>query len=354
MRSGVLKWCCLLVLSVGFAVHAQDGGGPVDAGAPVVDAGAPAVDAGVSPPQRPPPPPPPTFVEENFHGTTVLVGTSHYEVAFMLGQGGLLFADGVAPIPLNGVVLRERNGILSYLLTVFAGQALSSWAIASSAVDISNVKTSSSTNIRNNADGSRTAVTTTTTTADVKQLKSQEQVDRETESANKSISGGFVGHTFGELALYADLPALSGGRPAGAGYEFTFGGHGELFQLMNLPVVLDIGIHFANVRVKTPFSPGIGGPFLYHSAGGILSRLHVPLTRFAAVSVEWVLNFISLGYLIDPEDTLATGSRPLSPLRFALDVFATDRVFLRGEATFGALGVSDGRLGLSVTAGVRL
>ncbi|MDP1921241.1 MAG: hypothetical protein Q8L14_33680 [Myxococcales bacterium] len=337
------------MLSVGFAVHAQD------AGFDVVDAGAPVVDAGVSSlPQRPPPPPPPSFVEENFHGTGVLVGTSHYEVAFMLGQGGLLFADGVAPIPLNGVVLRERNGILSYLLTVLAGQALSSWAIAASAVQVSNVQSSSSTNIRYNADGTRDAITTTTTTADVKVLKSQEQVDRETEASNKSISGGFVGHTFGELAIYADIPALSGGRPAGAGYEFTFGGHGELFQLMKLPVVLDVGVHLANVRVKTPVSPGLGGPFLYHSAGGILSRLHVPLTRFAAISVEWVLNFISIGYLIDPEDTLATGSRPLSPLRFTLDVFATDHVFLRGEATFGALGVSDGRLGLSVTAGVRL
>ena len=67
-----------------------------------------------------------------------------------------------------------------------------------------------------------------------------------------------------------------------------------------------------------------------------------------------MLNFISLGYLLDPEDTLAQGSRPLSPLRFTLDVFATDHFFLQGQATFGALGVSDGRLGLSVTAGVRL
>ncbi len=317
----------------------------------VVDAGAPVVDAGVVlPPQ---PPPPPNFVERNFHGTLLLVAAPHYEVGFVLGQGGLLFADGVAPIPLNGVVLRERNGVLSYLLTVFAGQVLSSWAIASSAVEVSNVKTSSVTNTRDNADGSRTDITTRTTTADVKVLKSQDQVDRETAASNKGIASGFVGHTFGELAVYADIPALAG-RPSGVGYEFTIGGHGQLFQLMNLPVVLDVGVHLANVRVKTPFSPGLGGPFLYHSAGGILGRLHVPVTRFAAVSVEWVLNFISIGYLLGPERLLAEGSRPLSPLRFTLDVFATDRVFLRGEATFGALGVSDGRLGLSVTAGVRL
>jgi len=31
-----------------------------------------------------------------------------------------------------------------------------------------------------------------------------------------------------------------------------------------------------------------------------------------------------------------------------------DFAFLRGEATFGVLGVSDGRLGVSLTAGVRL
>lgn len=341
MHVGILKCSCLLLLWAS-VVHAQDDGGsqPIE-----LDAGVAIVE---------PPPSPPSFVDENFHGTRVYTSTSHYEVGLVVGQGGLLFADGVAPIPLNGVVLRERNGILSYLITVLAGQALSSWAIASSAVEVKNVRSSSSTNIRYNADGSRTAVTTTTTTADVRQLKSQEQVDRETEASNKSISGGFVGHTFGDLAIYAEIPALSGGRPAGAGYEFTFGGHGELFELMNLPVVLDVGVHLANVRVQRPVSPGIGGPFLYHSAGGLLGRLHVPLTRFAAVSVEWVLNFLSIGYLIDPEDLLADGSRPLSPLRFTLDVFATDFVFVRGEATFGMLGVSDGRLGVSLTAGVRL
>lgn len=342
MHVGILKCGCLLAVGWAAVAYAQE-----DAGAPPAE-----VDAGVTIVEAPPPPP--TFVEEHFHGTRVYTATSHYEVGLVLGQGGLLFADGVAPIPLNGVVLRERNGILSYLITVLAGQALSSWAIASSAVEVKNVRTSSSTNIQYNADGSRTAVTTTTTTADVRQLKSQEQVDRETEASNKSISGGFVGHTFGDLAIYAEIPALSGGRPAGAGYEFTFGGHGELFELMHLPVVLDVGVHLANVRVKTPASPGLGGPFLYHSAGGLLGRLHVPLTRFAAVSVEWVLNFLSIGYLIDPEGMLAEGSRPLSPLRFTVDVFATDFVFLRGEATFGMLGVSDGRLGVSLTAGVRL
>ncbi|MBL8936041.1 MAG: hypothetical protein JNM69_15900 [Archangium sp.] len=340
MRGGILKCSCLLALGWAAAVQAQE-----DGGAPAVEA-----DAGVAIVLAASP----SFVDENFHGTRVYTSTSHYEVGLMLGQGGLLFADGVAPIPLNGVVLRERNGILSYLLTVLAGQALSSWAIASSAVEVKNVRTSSSTDIRYNADGSRTAVTTTTTTADVRQLKSQEQVDRETEASNRSISGGFVGHTFGDLAIYAEVPALSGGRPAGAGYEFTFGGHGELFELMHLPVVLDVGVHLANVRVKRPNAPGIGGPFLYHSAGGLLGRLHVPVTRFAAVSVEWVLNFLSIGYLLDPEGLLADGSRPLSPLRFTLDVFATDFVFLRGEATFGMLGVSDGRLGVSLTAGVRL
>jgi hypothetical protein len=346
MVVGNLKWCCLLVGLCSGLASAQDGG------APIADAGLRVADAG--PVARVESRPLPTFVDENFHGTGVLVGTSHYEVGLVLGQGGLLFADGVAPIPLNGVVLRERNGLLSYLLTVFAGQALSSWAIASSAVQVSNVQSSRSTDIRTNADGSRTAVTTTTTTADVKVLKSQAQVDAETEASNRSLSGGFVGHTFGDLIIYADVPALSAGRPAGAGYEFTFGGHGELFQLFNLPVVLDVGVHLANVRVKTPRSPGLGGPFLYHSAGGILARLHVPLTRFAAVSVEAVANFLSFEYLFARGKLLADGSRPLSPLRFALDVFATDRVFLRGEATFGELGISDGRLGVSVTAGVRL
>lgn len=343
MPTGFVKWCCVLALTSAQALAQDDGGQAVEVGI--------AVDAGTPAPVREPPP---SFVEELFHGTRVLVGTSHYEVGFVLGQGGLLFADGIAPIPLNGVVLRERNGILSYLLTVFAGQALSSMAIASSAVEISNVRSSSSTSTNYNADGSRTRVTTTTTTADVRQLKSQDQVDRETEASNKSISSGFVGHTFGDLIIYADIPALSAGKPAGAGYELTFGGNGQVFQLFDLPAVLDVGFHLANVRVKTPVSPGIGGPFLYHSAGGILARLHVPLTRFAKLSVEWVLNFLSFGYLFEADDLLSKGSRPLSPVRFALDVFATDFAFLRGEATFGMLGVTDGRLGISLTAGVRL
>lgn len=345
MAAGILKSCCLCVLLISAVAFGQD------AGEPLVDAGVSPADAGVVEPVTPPPPP--SFVESNFHGTLLLVAAPHYEVAVVLGQGGLLFADGVAPIPLNGVVLRERNGLISYLLTVLAGQALSSWAIASSAVEVSNVKTSSVTNTRDNANGTRTAITETTTTADVKQLKTQDQVDRETTESNKSIAGGFIGHTFGELAVYADIPELAG-RPSGAGYEFTVGGHGELFQVMKLPAVLDVGFHLANVRVKTPRAPGVGGPFLYHSAGGFLVRLHVPVTRFAAVSVDWVLNFLSFGYLFQADRLLAEGSRPLSPLRFSLDVFATDHVFLRGEATFGVLGVTDGRLGVSLTAGVRL
>jgi hypothetical protein len=336
--------CIVVVVSVSARAQAVDDGGAVDAG-PVLQ-----VDAGV--PRAPPAPEPPGFVEEHFHGTGVYTGSSHYEVGVVVGQGGLLFADGVAPIPLNGVVLRERNGLISYLLTVFAGQALSSWAIAASAAEITNINTSQT--VSRNADG-RTATVTTTTTYSMRQLKSQAQVDRETASANSSISQGFVGHTFGELAVYAELPGLTQpARPVGQGYEFSFGGHGELFRLFGLPAVLDVGGHFANVRVPRPQAPGLGGEFLYHSAAGLLARLRLPLTRFAALSVEWILNFLSVGLLTEPEDLLSQGSRPLSPLRVTLDVFATDRFFVRGEATLGALGFSDGRLGLSLTAGVRL
>lgn len=339
----------VLAVAVPAVSWAQDGGLvlPVDVG----DAGV-ATSAEVA---QPPSPPPPTFVEQWFHGSGVYSRTAHYEVGLMLGQGGLLFADGVAPIPLNAVMIRERNGLISYLMTVLAGQALSSWAIASSAVEVSNVRTSQSSNVNYNADGSKTLVTTTTTTADVRQLKSQEQVDRETEASNKSISTGFVGHTFGELAIYAELPGLTQpGRPAGQGYEMTFGGHGELFTLLDLPAVLDLGFHLANVRVTRPVSPGLGGEFLYHAAGGILARLHVPLTRFATFSVEWILNFLSFDFVFEREDALREGRQPLSPLRFSLDLHATDHVFVRGEATFGTLGIADGRLGIAIAAGVRL
>lgn len=366
MRDGIVKWCGCVALALGAVVHAA---GPVE---PLTDAGVVATaepspsaprlagDAGVvAKEQRPAQTQPegPSFVEEHFSGTRVYASSSHYEVALLAGQGGLLFADGVAPIPLNGVVLRERNGLLSYLLTLVAGQALSAAVIASSAVEVSNVRSTRSTSTRYNADGSRTRVTTTTTSATVKQLKTQGQVDRETAAANRSLETGLVGHTFADLTIYAELPglsALSGARPAGAGYELTVGGQGTLFELFELPVVLDVGFHLANVRVKTPLSPGLGGPLLYHSAGGVMGRLRVPLTRFAALSVEWVLNFLSFDYLFDPEDLLSKGSRPLSPLRFSLDLFATDHVFVRGDATFGALGVADGRLGFSLTAGVRL
>jgi len=362
MRGFVKPWLLLGLISA--PCWAQDAGAALNTNPPPPDAGValtfsrpdvPAASTSSSSPGDPANRPPPTIIEELFHGTELYTRTSHYEVAMVLGQGGLLYADGITPFPLNGFIIRERNGLLSYLLTVLAGQALSSLAIASSAVEISNVRSSESSSTRYNNDGSKTITTTTTTSASVKQLKTQDQVDRETDDANKSIKSGFVGHTFGELAIYTDLaPLVQPARPSGQGYELTFGGNGELFQLLGLPAVLDVGVHLANVRVTRPNSPGIGGDFLYHAAGGILGRLRVPVTRFATVSVEWILNFLSVESIFSADEMLATGRRPLSPLRLGLELYLTDHAFVRGEAVFGVIGVSDGRLGGSITAGVRL
>lgn len=321
----------LALLAAVSRAQAEDGGvvalvplaGP-DGGAP--DAGRPAVTPG--------------FFVRNFQGTALLTHTPFlYEVGFVVGAGGLIHSPGAATVPMTGITVRERSGPLSALIIGLFGNVLQ----AAGSVKVENVKRTVEVNGN---------TVTTTTTADVTVLKTPEQLERE----QSEFRRGVAGLTWLDLTVYADnFLGWNRGVTGGSGYELSMGGQGDLFELAGMPVVLDVGLHLANVRVPPPAGSGVADKFLYYASGGVLGRLIVPIGRFAAASLEWVLNFLSLDYLLEREETLRAAGRVVSsPLKVSVEVYATDRVMLRAQAVLGGLGFTDGKLGGFLTAGVRL
>lgn len=265
----------------------------------------------------------------------------------MVGAGGLVHAPGLAVTPLTGVSFRESNGFLSLAISSLLTTVLANAA----PVRISNVKQTTTQVSTPTLTGGTTTTTTTTTTADVQVLRTREQMDRDAEQ----MSRGADGITFLDLTVYADaFLGWDRGTRGGDGYEFAIGWHGELFDLGRLPVVLEVGLHLANIRVARS-SLGTGQPLVSWASGGVVARVLVPVTRFATVSLEWVLNALSIEYLSRRESELLSEGRLVSsPLKLGVELHLTDRAFLRGQAVLGGLGFTDGRLGLFATAGVRL
>lgn len=296
-------------------------------------------DAGVPAPRQVERPGP-SFVQRNWQGTRLLTRTPFlYEASFVVGAGGLIHSPGVTPVPMTGITVRERSGALSAVLLGIFGNALQTFG----AVRIDDVK------ITEEVYGNTVY---RTTTANVTVLKTQEELERD----QRELREGLAGLTWLELTVYADgFLGWNRGAAGGSGYELGLGMQVELFALGGLPAVLDVGLQLANVRVPPPAGSGVGGPHLYYASGGVLGRLIVPVTRFAAAHLEWVLNFLSLDYLLEDEATLRAEGRVVSsPLKLGLEVYLTDRVVLRGQAVLGGLGFTDGRLGGFLSAGVRL
>ncbi len=310
----------LVLVAIASGARAQDADGGV------VDAGVQAVA--------------PSFFEENWHGTSLLARTPFlYEVGFVVGGGGLIHSPGVPTVPVTGVTVRERSGVLSALLVGLFGNVVQAFG----AVRVDNVKQTRE--VSGNT-------VTTTTTADVTVLKSPEQLEKEQDEFRRGVSG----ITWMDLTVYADnFLGWNRGVTGGAGYEFAIGAQGELFQLGRMPVVLDVGFHLANVRVPPPPGSGVNDKYLYYASGGLLGRLIVPLGRFAAASVEWIFNFLSFDYLLKTEAELRAEGRVVSsPLKLSLELYATDRVMIRAQAILGGFGFTDGKLGGQLVAGVRL
>lgn len=289
----------------------------------------------------------PSFFENNFSGTALMTRTPFlYEASFVVGGGGFVHAPGLAMVPMTGISVKERSGLLSAILIGLLGNALQ--GLGSVRIDSVTRVTSRDTYERNGTTYERlTTETTTTYTA----LKTQEQLEREQKEFRESTAG----MTWMDLTVYADnFLGWNRGSEGGNGYEFGVGAHFELFALLGLPAILDVGFYLANLRIKAPL-PFIGDKHLTYAAGGLVGRLHLPLTRFATLSLEWVLNALSIEYLVTGEaQLLAEGRVVSSPLKLGLELYATDFVVFRAQAVLGGLGFTDGRLGLMLSAGVRL
>lgn len=325
----------LLTVFLSAAAFAQD----ADAG--VVDV--PAADAGVLTPaiveirevEAP------SVFDTYWNGTKLLRGF-YFEVAFLYGAGGLVHTPGVSPIPLTGLRLSERHGFFSWVLTKILGDA----AIAYSAVEISNVHTSTSDRYVGNGVIERTTTTSYTAT--------RRMSDEQVLAAQGDLSKSLAGSTWLDIVAYDEkFLGIDRGMAGASGWEFAFGVDFELFQWGGLPAVLDIGLYFANVRVARPVGAMISGSKLEYPAGGVVARFHLPLTRFFTLTAEHVLNVLTFGYLID-DDTELKGRVPTSPFRLGLQLHLTDRVFVKAQGVLGGFGFVDGKLGFMLDMGVRL
>lgn len=287
-------------------------------------------DAGVGLLPAAPAAPPPTFYERHFHGAALLTRSLSYEVSFVAGAGGLVHAPGAGVIPLTGLSFRENNGVLSLALGALFGPALSKLR----PVDLSN--------------GPRAA-------PDGSSERAQHASDGKA-PARLGVRDGLAGVTFFELSVYADgFLGWNRGATGASGYELAVGAHGELFAVNGLPFIVEAGFELANVRVPAPTGSGVGGPFLYWASGGLLVRGVLPVTRFLTVSLEWILNALSIEYLLESDaQLLAEGRVVSSPLKLTAELHLTDHAFVRAQGLLGGLGVTGGRLGGLLTLGVRL
>ncbi|MFO0597559.1 MAG: hypothetical protein U0228_19795 [Myxococcaceae bacterium] len=297
---------------------------------------------------------PPVIVVEHdvlgslFHGSALITRTPLlYEASFVVGAGGLIHAPGLEPVPLTGIRVTERSGLLSRLLVAFLGNALQ--GLAAVKIDSMSRELHRETVIDNGKVYEKVTMITTTTFS---QTKPPEQVEREQKEFRDSLGGV----TWLDLTVYgSDFLGWKRGANGGNGYELSVGFHFELFAFLGLPAILDLGLQLANVRIPMPALPGFGGRELTWASGGILQRFHLPLTRFATLSLEWIFNFLTIDYALrEDAERWAEGSLNTSPLRLGVEVYATDAVVLRAQAVLGGLGFTDGRLGWLLSAGVRL
>lgn len=284
-----------------------------------------------------------TLSYEGLFSGTGRYGGSFYEVGLSFGVGGLLHAPGAAPIGLTGVRVVQHQGFVSQLILL----ALARIGVAMGAVNIqqeSEYETRYRDGREYKVEVSRTTTITTT--------KSEGEVAEELRAADESIVGV---PTWFELTVYAPKVLGFGPSPSSAaGYELSLGASFELTKLDHLPLVLSVGLAGANVRAPVSWvnQPLATTKELTWAHLGLLGRLHVPLTRFADVALEWQPNVYTLVNLDD--DPALTGVVAPSPLRLLGFLHLTNYLFLRGQLVLGGLGFTEGRLGWALEVGGRL
>lgn len=273
---------------------------------------------------------------------TRLLGGFYYQGSFAYGAGGILPTPGVegGGAPLTGVRVHERHGGISYLVSLVAGALV---------VGLSATEVHQTSETRTLYDGVYTKVTETTTTTTYTQTKSDAEIAESLSSMKEGLSGG----TWLDLTVYAN-PLLGWDRHGAEGYDFSFGLDAVLGTLGDEPIVLDLGLQGANVRIAAPPSLHTESGTLYYASLAVLARLYVPLTRFAWATAEIDLNLHSLLALLDDDLDAHSGRVAPSPLKLGVELLLTDRFFARGQAIVGGFGLTEGRLGYLLEAGVRL
>ncbi|MBL8919631.1 MAG: hypothetical protein JNJ54_12260 [Myxococcaceae bacterium] len=285
----------------------------------------------------------------DFSWTSLFSGTgrhggSFYELGLTWGVGGLLHAQGAAPIGLTGVRVVQHQGFISQLILLALGRV----GIALGAVDIQQESEFESVyDARTGKTYQREISRTTTFT----QKKSEGEVKAELDDLDEGVSGLV---TWIEATVYAPKVLGFGPAPSSSeGYELSLGVSFELAKLNHLPLVLSVGGGGANIRSPvtwTGTTSDVKELTLEHL--GLLARLHVPLTRFADVALEWQPNVHTLTNL--DKDASVTGVVAPSPLRAIAYLHLTNYLYVRGQVVLGGLGFSDGRLGYNLELGGRL
>jgi hypothetical protein len=270
-------------------------------------------------------------------------GGSFYELGLTWGIGGLLHAPGAAPIGLTGVRFVQHQGFLSQLILL----ALTKLGVGLGGV---NVQVESEYETRTDRNGREYKVETTRTTT-LTQTKSEAQLTSEMAEAEQTVEGLV---SWFEVTVYAPkVLGFSPGPASASGYELSVGVSFQLAMLGHLPVVLSVGGAGANVTSPLTWVGPVGmASSLTYQQLGLLGRLHVPLTRFADVALEWQPNVYTLTTL--DEDPSQSGVVAPSPLRAIAYVHLTNFLYARAQVVLGGLGVTEGRLGFNLELGGRL
>lgn len=279
-----------------------------------------------------------------FTGTTLL-GGFYYQGGLAYGAGGLVHRPGLSPVPLTGVRIHERHGAVSYLIAL----TLTTIGLGLGSVDISQTRETlwrDTTYINGREVVVREAVRETTT---ITQKTSEAEFEGQLGALNEGLSGG----TWLDVTVFApELFGIARGSPGAGGYDVSLGVDAVLGYLGSNPVILDVGLHLA--RVGAPAAADVEEAEYVYQSVGLVGRVYVPVTRFFTVTAEWILNFLSLEYLLDAEGVDRQGRNPTSPLKLGVETSLTDYVYLRAQGTLGGFGFADGKLGFQLEAGVRL
>lgn len=269
-------------------------------------------------------------------------GGSFYELGLTYGLGGLLHAPGAATIGQTGVRFVQHQGFLSQLILL----ALTQLGVGLGSVNIQ-VESEYETRYR---DGREYKVETTRTTT-ISSTKTNAQLESDMADARQAVEGLV---SWFELTVYAPrVLGFSPGPSSASGYELSVGVSFQLGELGGLPIVLSTGVAGANVSSPLTWlgQPGLATSLTYQQLG-LLGRVHVPLTRFADVALEWQPNVYTITTF--DEDPAQTGVVAPSPLRAIAYLHLTNYLFVRGQVVLGGLGFSEGRLGFNLELGGRL